>query len=156
MKTFHILGAILLLLAPAHGQTLFVDAGRFIHLRLVDDEQRDDTYIRAETIDAVVIHQSEREADKERPFKVQLTTRMLTTRQRSSPEAWSTDNRIYEIDCSSRKEAEKVATAIVMACSGGTNGKKAEQAGTEQPATRSQSKSEGSAKPQPEEERRSR
>ena len=164
MKPIQILGAILLLSVSAHGQTSLLDqtslvnAGRFIHLRFVDDEQnQDDTYLRAEAIDSVAIYRSEREADKEMPFKVRITTRILTSIHQNGPEAWTTVNLSYTIDCSSREEADKVAKAIVSACSDGSNeDKTAEQAGAGQPATRSQSKSEGSDKPQPEAEVRSR
>ncbi|QTN32504.1 hypothetical protein HZ994_09235 [Akkermansiaceae bacterium] len=77
MKTIQILGAFLLLFASAHGQTSLVDAGRFIHLRTVDEGEQEDTYVRAEAIDAVLIYRSQREEDKEAPFKVRVTTRML-------------------------------------------------------------------------------
>ena len=156
MKTIQILSAILLLFASAHGQTSLVSAGRFIHLRSVVDGEQDDTYVRAEAIDAVLIYRMQRGDGDKVPFKVQITTRMLTDAQRSSPEAWSTVNRRFEVDSGSREEAEKIAAAIVKACSDGPNGNKAEQAGTGQPATRPASKSQGSQKPQPASEGRSR
>jgi hypothetical protein len=155
MKMIQILGAILLLGASAHGQTTLVDAGRFIHLRTVDEGEQSDTYLRAEAIDAVAVFRSDREADKERPFKVCITTRILST-SNNGGEAWTTVNRSDDFYCVSRDEADRIATAIVKACSGDRTEKKAEQAGTGQPATRPESKSEGGDKPQPEAEGRSR
>lgn len=151
MKAFHLLAAILLLGASAYGQTSLVSAGRFIHLRSVDDGEQEDHYVRADSIDAVSIYRWQR-ADDKTPFKVQITTRMLTDAQRSSPEAWSTVNKTYEVDLGSREEAEKIAAAILKACSDGENEKKAEQAGSGQPATGTESKPEGDDKLQPEAE----
>lgn len=153
MKTIQILGAILLLVGSIHGQTTLVDAGRFIHLRTVDEGEQSDTYLRAEAIDEVAVFRSDHQGDKERPFKVRITTRMLESNR---PEAGVTVSRSYSFYFVIRDEADRIATAIVKACSGDRTEKEAEQAGTGQPATRPELKSEGSDKPQPEAEGRSR
>jgi hypothetical protein len=141
MKTIHLLIPFLLPFTSLVGETTLIDAGRFIHLRDKEEEtEHEDTYIRAEAIDAVVIHRSEREADKKLPFIVQLVTRMTTTRQKQSPEGWVSENRVYSIQCASRKEAEDVAAAILRTTGGDAKAKTAEQDGGGQPATRHESK----------------
>lgn len=156
MKASQIISGILLLCLSAHGQTSLISAGRFVHLRSVDDGEQEDTYVRAESIDAVQIYRRQRGDGDKFAFKVLITTRMLTIVERGSPQAWCTAGKSYEVDSVSREEADKIAAAIVMACSTGENEKKAEQTGTGQPATRSESKSKGSDKPQPEAQGRSR
>ena len=120
MKTPPVLCAAILLLATAHGETSLVEAGRFIHLHDVEEglEPRD-TYVRAEAIDAVSVSRSGNKGDQAVPFKVWITTRMVTSGGRSNPEGWATESKGYHVDCASREEAEKVAAAILKACSGG-------------------------------------
>jgi hypothetical protein len=148
MKKFQMFIAMLLLVASSNGQTSLVSADRFIHLRTVYEEESDggDSYLRAEAIDAVTVFKSSREADKERPYKVRVTTRMLKASKEGSAESWVTVNRFDEIDCVSREEAEKIAKVIVTACSGDGKPGKPDPSGAGQPSAAPESKSKGQEK----------
>lgn len=121
MKKSPVLCAAVLLLASVHGETSLVEAGRFIHLHDVEEgEEPYDTYVRAEAIDAVSVYRSGHKGDEKVPFKVRITTRLVTSGGRSNPDGWAVDSKAYSVDCTSREEAEKAAAAILRACSGET------------------------------------
>jgi len=123
-----------------------------------EENQIEDIFLRKGTILRVSIEPSSwREDDTERTVWIaQIITEELSSEfwSGSGPErtgvGGATENRQFDLVFKSRKNALSVVTRLLVA------EKPAEQAGTGQPATRAESKSEGGDKPQPEAEGRSR
>ena len=99
--------------ASLHAQTKLVEAGKFIHLRYMDKEgkerpEKEDTYLRAEAVESVVVLHIDHPADRAGPYTVRIVTRI-----QGEPGALS-----YLLGYNTRKEAEDAAKEILKAAAG--------------------------------------